>query len=826
MNNKKVFVEFDGVQKYSKVYLNGKYLGDHKGGFNSFYFDLTEYINWNGENVMVVVVSNRRNDEFRIPPMYAGNWDVYGGIYRDVRLVIKSKVYIPYQGSYKHEGGTFITTPRVTNKSADVNVRTWIKNEMESSQTVELKTSVISPEKKEIIRMSEEKEITPGEIAEYNQNFENIKRPDLWSPRNPKLYNVISKVVVNGKIVDEYETTFGFRYFNWDYKNNDLYINGDKTEILGINRHQEYPWLGDAHPKWIARMDMADIKYNLGHNFMRLTHYPNDKYLYQLADSFGIVIVEEVPNIKSIDFSEEVQEQNVREMIRRDRNHPSILFWSMGNETNDAADSKWAIEEDTTRIIHLRKSEQGGDFVEHTEENLDMENLLRVNIRGWFDTDDAPKGFSSTPENGQQASNETWQHKMARVRGGSIRGLLGENCSAWLYADHGADREYLNCILKHINPKGWVDMYRQPKYIYWLTKAYYTDNPTVFVHPHFWRKKYLGQKKNIQIDSNCEEVELFVNGVSAGKKFPSREEFNTLTFESITVEEGSLKAIGRIGGKEYVHELFMTGDPAKIVLSANQKTINADRSGIAIIIADILDKNGNPVFDATNTLNWSVTGPGKLVGASVYKSDIMKSEESEGTGYTVVPVANLIRSTDNPGEIKVTVTSEGLETCEIVIQSVISNDNVTWLTEPRLSDMGRFTVLRDSSYSGNTKVIPLTILPMEEDYQLDGKTMEDFRQQIDKFIKQRNKGVHTNYIAYSYLVEVFAKYLVNRKGSLVADDYNFFINQFNALVVVEDYINMSYLKETERLDLKRNYARKVLSDGGQINVNEELIKLR
>lgn len=826
LRDKKLFAEFDGVQKYSKVYLNGQYLGDHKGGFTSFYVDLTDYIEWDNENVLVVVVSNRRNDKHQIPPMTAGNWNVYGGIYRDVRMVVKNRVYIPYQGSYKHEGGTFVTTPKVTGEIADVNVRTYIKNEMEKNRNVELQTSIINPDGEEILKEIKNMEIASGDMVEFKQDFKHIQNPSLWSPDEPTLYNVISKVYVNNQLVDEYESPLGFRYFHWDYENDDFYINGEKMNILGVNRHQEYPWLGDAHPKWITRMDMEDMKYNLGHNFMRLTHYPNDKYLYQLADSFGIAMVEEVPNIKSIDFNEEVQEQNVRSMIRRDRNHPSIMFWSMGNETHDAADSKWAVEEDTTRIIHLRKGHRGGDYIEHTHENLDMENLLRVTVRGWFTEEDSPEGFSSNPENGQHTSNETWQHQMARVRGGSVRGLLGDNCVAWLYEDHGADREYKNCILKHINPKGWVDMYRQPKYLYWLTKAYYTDIPTVFIHPHYWRKQYEGQKKDIQVDSNCDEVELFVNGESVDVKTSSADGFYTETFENITIEEGALKAIGRIDGSQYIHEVIMPGEPAKLKLTTDQKTIKANRSGISIVLADILDENDNPVFDATNTLTWSVSGPATLVGAPTYETDIMKFEEMEGTGYTVPPVANVIRSTNEPGEIKVTVTSKGLDPAEIIIQSVEANDRVTWLNEPRLSDGERTEVRRDPNFKREMEEIPLTMIPIKENHTIKGKNLEEYKYNVDDFVGDRNRGAFETYEAYPYFVEAVARRVQSNDGNLIADDYNFLVNQYNAVVVIEDFIDNLDISSDKKKQLKQQYAKEVLIEGNQIDVTEELRKLR
>jgi hypothetical protein len=822
LKDKKLFVEFDGVQKYSKVYLNGKYLGDHKGGFTGFYFDLTDRINYERENVLTVFVSNRRNDKHQIPPMTAGNWNLYGGIYRDVRLVVKNKVYIPFQGSYKHEGGTFVTTPKVSHKNANVNVRTWVKNENKNTVLAELQTTIVSPSGKIIAVKTEKKEIKTNELTKFNQDFDYIQQPELWSPQNPALYSVKSEVFVNSVLTDEYTSPLGFRFFYWDYGKNDLYLNGKKMNILGTNRHQEYPWLGDAIPKWISRMDMEDIKYNLGHNFIRLAHYPNDKYLYQLADSFGIVTVEEVPNIKNIDFNETVQEQNVREMIRRDRNHPSILFWSMGNETNDAADSKWAVEEDTTRIIHLRKGNEGGKFIQHTHDNLDMENLLRVTIRGWFDVNDSPKGFSSEPENGQQSSNETWQHKMARVKAGSVRGLLGDNCVSWLYEDHGADREYLNCILKHINPKGWVDMYRQPKYIYWLTKAYYTDHPTIFIHPHFWREKYVGQNKDIVIDSNCEEVELFINGKSAGKKYPSKKTFNTITFENIPVQKGNLKAVGFKDGKKYVYKLAMPGKPKKIILSTQEKKIKADRSGIAIILANIVDKNGNPVFDATNTLEWSVTGPGKLVGAPVYESDIQKHEEMEGTGYTVVPVANVVRSTNKPGKIKVMVTSPGLEPAQISIDVFKIDEATVWLSEPGLSDSGRLLVTRDTTFMLESNLIQPTILPISGNEKIVGNGYNELRKNIDKFIGSRNQGNYNRYAAYPFLVNAIAKRLSLTNGEMIADDYNFLINQFNTLVVIEKYIDTINIPETDKIRIKKEYAYDVMVKGKQIDLKEEL----
>ncbi len=350
-SDRKVFIEFEGVQKYCKVWLNGQYLGDHKGGYGSFDFDITSLIKQGGDNVLAVAVNNRQKDKYSIPPMAAGNFNVYGGIYRDVTIVLKDKLYIPMQGSASHEGGTFVTTPKVTDKEALVRVQTWVKNEYPQKKSCTLKTTIYDASGRIVQLFQTTADIEPLQLLRFDQTSAAIKMPHLWSPSDPYMYKVLSEISVGAQVTDTYTSPLGIRWFNWDYKENILYVNGKKTVLQGGNRHQEYPWLGDAIPKWITIMDFADIDGNLNYNFMRTSHYPNDKMVYDLADRYGIIINEESPSIKNQEFSAEVQEQQMKEMIRRDRNHPSIMFWSMGNETNHAVDSKIAVAEDTTRII-------------------------------------------------------------------------------------------------------------------------------------------------------------------------------------------------------------------------------------------------------------------------------------------------------------------------------------------------------------------------------------------------------------------------------------------------------------------------------------------
>lgn len=827
VKGKKIFVEFDGVQKYSKVYLNGQLVGDHKGGFTSFYFDISEYVQWDEENTMVVIASNRKNDKMRIAPMNGGNWDIYGGIYRDVRLVIKDKLHIPFQGSYLHEGGVHITTPVVTTEKASVAIKTYVKNDYNKPVTCELVTTIIDPTGKELNSLKMKSSISSGQIHCFEQAVESMVNPMLWAPDNPNLYKVNTEIFYNGVSVDNIESPLGFRFYHWDYESNYLVVNGKKINIKGTNRHQEYPWLGDAIPKWMHLDDMLDIAQNLGHNFIRLTHYPNDKYLYNLTDSLGLITVEEVPNIKNIDFDEGIQRQNVIEMIRRDRNHPSIFFWSMGNETSDASDSKWAWEEDTTRIIHLRKGEEGGDFITHTHNNLEMEHILRVSMRGWFDTDDAPASINSSPDNGQHCSSETWEHQMARVDGGSIRGLLGNNAVSWLYADHGADREYLNCPLKHFNAKGLVDLYRQPKYIYHLTKSNYTNIPTIFIHPHYWRSNYAGSTQNIAIDSNCEEVSLFVDNKLLAKKRPSKAGFYTLTFENVAIEKGgTLKAQGIKGGKEYQSEVQMTSAPHRIVVTSSQSVLPADRSGITIIKADIIDKDGIPVFDASNTLRWEVDGPGKLVGPDIYESDIAKLESKTGTGYGVVPVCNLLRSTNIPGEVSVIVSSPGLISDTVHIKTVEPIIDNSLISEPALADKGRNKVARDNS-KNYQPIIELEINPIRENHVIAGKDFSSYQVAINGFIQSRNRGFNKDAFGYPVLVDELARKMVSMQGELIADDYNFIVNQYNQYYELEKQINRGTgATEEDKEKVLRPLAKSIIEQSAPVDVEKEKLRIR
>jgi hypothetical protein len=822
---KRFFLEFDGVQKYCKVYLNGKYLGDHKGGYGSFDFDITPYISPGQQNLLAVSVNNDLLDDFNIPPMRAGNFATYGGIYRDVRIVIKTPLYIPMQGAANHEGGTFVTTPgleKTGGKEGVVRVQTYIKNDYKSAREARVRTIVLDADGRQVAGFEQRIRIQPGEIAKADQISPVIKNPNLWSHESPYLYTVISEVYDGGSLTDTFRSPLGFRWFRWDYKENFLYVNDKKMTIHGGNRHQEYAWLGDAIPKWITEMDYKDIAVNLNYNFMRTAHYPNDPLVYDLTDKYGIVIDEELPNIKNQVFDKEVQRQMLKEMIRRDRNHPSIMLWSMGNETNHAADSEWTLDEDTTRIITARRVLEGsqGRYAPHSDENLGIESLLRCNIRGWYNKDVKDQ----EPADAQHAGTEEQQHRLLIASGRLGTG----NLCTWLYADHGADREYLNSPLLHINPKGYVDLYRQPKYAYYIWQANFLERPMVWIMPHYWRSRYLGEKKDMVVDANCETVELFVNGRSKGILKSNSSNFQSVTFKNIEIERGEIKAVGRKAGKEVVATIQMAGEPAQLSIKASHASVPAARNSVVIVTADILDKNGHPVLGANNPLKWSVKGPGSLVGPETYTSDIDKHEQMDGTMYTDVPVTNVIRSDGQAGDIWVTVQSPGLVSAVVKINAFDDRHyEIQEIGEPRLTGQGRLPVTQNPEFaSGGQHKIPQLVKNTVDEFEMPGKTQEEYRAFIGSYLIKHNPGIGKQTIEFEALVTLFASHMKNNLGRLVADDYNFNIEHFNKSAYLGGIIAGSGLPEKYKTVLRQHYAELYITRGDDKNIDSEEKMLR
>jgi hypothetical protein len=776
--DERYFIEFEGVMKYCKVYFNGKYLGDHKGGFNAFYYDITNLIKEGEENIIAVSVNNRLNDKHRIPPMQSGNQTHSGGIYRDVKFVVKKDIYIPFQGSHKHEGGHFIK-PKLPNKGKpNVSFCTWIKNSSNSNVEVLLKNKIIDMYNHIVAENQINKNIKANTIGNVNSSFNELNNIKIWNLESPYLYVLKTEVWHNNKLKDSYSSSFGFRNFRWDYKDNWGVLNGKKIHIHGTNRTQCFPWVNNAIPDWIDIMDIKDIIFGQNHNFIRPNIHANKTLIHDLFDQWGILVNLSSPMIKDIDFDEDVQKQMVTEAIRRHRNRPSIVMYSTGNETNDGADSKWIYEEDSSRIITARHVHKGqGKYVTHTDENMDMENLLRCTVRGWTNSDI----FSLNPEHNQHTGNEEFQHKQARIMGGSQRGRIDmHNGNMWMYCDDGAIRVYKHCPLKWVNPKGWVDVYRVPKYLYFLWQAHYHDKPMAFIHPHYWQEKYIGQKKDIIVDSNCEMVELFVNGKSYGKKRLSKQNFHSTTFKNVKVERGTINVMGENDTIKINNSLKMATAPTKLRIKASHSTIEAKRSSIVMLTVDAVDNNGTQVQEFTKELNWEIEGKGKFIAPKKWKTDINKRSENSGVWYITTPISNFVRSTGEEGEIKIKVSAQGLKSAEISILSKKYNNKNNVITEPTYSNKNREEVKWKEALIEKEDFVNYTKLNhWYNDIKVDvNKSTQNLKEYFMNFLKEKNPSFKDKKIIKKISV-AFTKHVKKKNGLLVNDDYNFIIDKTN-----------------------------------------------
>ena len=351
LSGRKVFLEFEGVQKYCKVWVNGKFAGDHKGGYGSFDFDITGFIVQGRDNLVAVAVNFLQKDEFNVHPLKEGNQNVSAGIYRNVKIVLKNKMYIPMQGSATHEGGTFIETPAVSEEEGTVKIKTWVKNDYPEAKSCLLLTSVADASGKVIQILKSEAVINPGKVYLFIQTGKPVKIPHLWSVDDPCLYTIRSEVIDKKDVVDTYTSTFGFRWFRIDEKDNSVYLNDSKIELAGVTRHQEFPWLGDAIPAWITEADFSAMKGNAGYNFIRISRYPGDEIAFNSADKIGIISEEDFTGVTAHGFSQDEQKQQVIEMIRRDRNHPGIISWVVGDLPGNEMNGITAAAEDSTRLI-------------------------------------------------------------------------------------------------------------------------------------------------------------------------------------------------------------------------------------------------------------------------------------------------------------------------------------------------------------------------------------------------------------------------------------------------------------------------------------------
>ena len=557
--NKQYKLYFEGSNTTTKVFVNGNEVGEHIGGYIGFTFDITKFIN-QGNNEILVRVDNSYNID--IIPSQKSDFYIYGGITRDVWLLTMS---------INHIDNIKITTPQVSEKQASLQVIASLEN-TNNLKTFTYLAKLTNP-KGRIVSTQK-----GNLIGETKIIFNDIKNPDLWDINKPNLYSVSVSLLENGIEKDKIQDRVGFRWFEFK-DNGPFFLNGKRVLIRGTSRHEEHAGVGAAMTNAQHRKDMESIK-EMGANFVRLAHYPQDPEIYKTCDELGLLVWDELPWCRG-GIGKEVWQTNAKQMlgeiINQNYNHPSIIIWSLGNEMNWLPDFEdgdngakistflselngIAHKLDATRKTAVRKYEEGSKIVDVFSPSiwsgwysgsyksykkaidkykLDYKHFIHAEYGG----DSHVGRHSENPITGEGIiKSEGWEEAIVQTKVANIAQIgdwsenyivdlfdwhlhISENDPTFVGNQQWSFKDFATPLrpeddIPYMNQKGLVDRNGNPKDAFYVFKSYWSDKPFTYIESHTWTERQ-GPKNTpriLNVFSNCPKVELFHNGVSLGIK--------------------------------------------------------------------------------------------------------------------------------------------------------------------------------------------------------------------------------------------------------------------------------------------------------------------
>jgi beta-galactosidase len=672
---KLISIEFDGIFRNSTVWVNGHLIGNHQSGYIPSNYDLSDVLRYGneGKNVILVKVDATQPE---------GWWYEGCGIYRHVWLVKTDKLHVA-------RFGTYITTPTISDAEAAVSIKTTLKNENKTAKNFTLVSKIIN--KKGLVIDSETStlSISPLDQTQVSQTG-TIKKPLLWSPESPNLYKVLTEVVENGNIVDTYETTFGVRTV--ETNKNGVFLNGKLCPVKGTCNHQDFAGIGVALPDKINWYKLKVLK-EMGSNAYRCTHHMPTPEVLDMCDSIGLLVLDENRHLSS---SEEGL-KDLSAMLYRDRNHPSIFMWSLENEeamqgtvmgarimqtlvnTAHKIDPSRKV---TAAMNHARNEGGYSDVLDVVGYNYGDKQLAYVK-----DKENHPdrvmfctEGTSFVSTRGEY-ENSWWKHICSNssiwqpdwgpypgedwadiVKYPYLGGLF-----VWTAFDYRGEPTPFSWPSVS-SQFGFLDVCGFPKDGYYAYKAAWTDVPTVHIFPHWNFPDKEGKSIDVHCYTNCDEVELFLNGKSVGKQ--KAVSYKKLIW-SLIYKPGKLEARGYKAGKLVTKDIVeTTSAPFQVALNSDVNTLKADGCDVAVIKVAIKDAKGRVVPTANNLVKFSIGGPGKIIGTG--NGDPNSHEPDKAiqrkafNGYCMV----LVQSDKEIGDIKIKAVSENLKATEVVIKTV------------------------------------------------------------------------------------------------------------------------------------------------------------
>lgn len=728
---KMIYLDIDGAMSYAMVWLNGILIGGWPYGYNSWRLDLTPHIKFDGKNQLSIRIDN---------PNYSARWYPGAGLYRNVWLVKTNSVHIAHWGTY-------ITTDDVSEQSAKVNIEIKIENNTSKSTNIEALSEIFALNKNNEISSelvaqftSEKVNINANSIGEIKASTQ-IENPRLWGPlptQLPNRYVAVTTLKQNGKTIDSYKTNFGIRKLEFK-PNEGVFVNNEHIQLKGVNQHHDLGALGTAFNVRAAERQLEILR-QMGCNAIRMAHNPPASELLELTDKMGFLVIDEIFDSwerKKTDHDFHLifpdwAEPDTRAFIRRDRNHPSIIMWSYGNEVGEQYTGKAGAaiaqrlydivkEEDPTRHTTL-----GMNFAKPYMELPKIPDIIGLNYQGegirqdaMFENTDrirtkpqyvpfhekypnkiiyssetasafSSRGFYTFPvtdaissiardgRGGDSKAAHISSYELYAVDFGSstdkVFGMIERHpfvagefvWTGWDYL--GEPTPYYQA---HSSYNGIIDLAGFPKNRYYLYQSHWCPNtPMVHILPHWNWPERLGKITPVHVFTSGDEVELFLNGNSLGKKEKGKYEYR-LRWDDVLYEPGELKAVVYKNGKAWIEKVIKTtGKTSQLIATADRAEIAADGKDLSFITVQISDTEGLLVPRSNNLIEFSIDGPGEIVATdNGDQTDMRTFASHKRNAFNGLALVIVRSKTDKAGSFNVIAKSDGIQEATVKIKT-------------------------------------------------------------------------------------------------------------------------------------------------------------
>ena len=644
LKQRKLYLHFEGAMNVADVWINGIHKIKHQGGYLPFVIEFSDEADWEGGNQLVVRLDNSDNPTTGPKALEILDFSTYGGIYRNVWLVSKAPLHItdPVFADKEASGGVFVTYPSVSKTSATVAVNTHVINESSRNEAFNITQHLYKGEQLIQMTTGEQLLLSPGEDAAFLHELV-VEEPELWSPSHPHLYLLRTTVMQGDKIIDQETTRIGIK--SMTFRDQAFFLNGEQLFLRGVNRHQEYPFVGYALSDNAQYRDAKKIK-DAGFDYVRLSHYPHSDAFMDACDELGIMCIDAILGWQYYSDSLEFQAHvfnTARDMIRRDRNHASVLAWEVS--LNEA----WMPEFFIDSLHRIAHGEYPGDqcftagWQEYAYDIYLQARQHRVGrqhqpvkkpyvVSEYGDWEYYAMNAGLNQDSWDNLLQEERSSRQLRGSGQSrllqqarnIQEAHNDNFSTPAFADgYWVMFDYNRGYADDLEASGIMDIYRIPKpSFYFFQSQRHASDPKGSPMVHI-ANTLPDKNGEIRIFSNCDEVELILNGTSSGRLTPDQDQFSDklahppFTFQSNSFDSGELLALAYLDGELAVQMIQHTpGQASKISLELDLsgRDLQSGSNDLIFLYASVIDDAGTVVPDPDREILFTLEGDARFIG--------------------------------------------------------------------------------------------------------------------------------------------------------------------------------------------------------------------